>query len=188
MRNLQEKIIELDEWRSIEKDIPSSLPLVKSYDIIVYSMASKECQDLASEFEQNARKDLEVIMELYEKSTYDIQRYVQWSEIDFEEDHPSPTTMFEQIEKYFEKVKVEVQLKKEFSIEDIQEILVKPSMEYSHYTTFMQKFVISMEEYRKCNISLDVKKAHIFNSRAENILSQYEAWSKHFHKKGESKL
>jgi hypothetical protein len=44
-------------------------------------------------------------------------------------------------------------------------------MEYSHYTTFMQKFVIIMEEYRKCNIALNVKKAHIFNSREENILS-----------------
>ena len=56
--------------------------------------------------------------------------------------------MFEEIEKDFERVKEEVQAKKEFLVEDIQELLVKPSIEYSHYTTFMQKFVISMEEYR----------------------------------------
>ena len=79
-------------------------------------------------------------------------------------------------------------MQKEFSIEDIQELLIKPLMEYSHYTTFMQKFVISMEVYRKCNIALNVKKAHIFNSREENILSQHKAWSKHFRKKGESKF
>ena len=151
-------------------------------------MVTEECQDLASRFEENARKDLVGMMDLYEKSTYDIQRYVQWPEINFEEDHPVPITIFEQIEKDFEKVKAEVQVKKEFSMEDIQELLVKPSMEYSHYTAFVQKFVISMEEYRKCNIALDVKKAHIFNSREENILSQHEAWSKHFRKKGESKL
>ena len=84
--------------------------------------------------------------------------------------------MFEEIEKDFEKVKAKVQAKKEFSVEDIQELLVKPSMEYSHYTAFVQKFVISME-YRKCNIALDIKKAHIFNSKEEKILSQYEAWS-----------
>ena len=48
MRNLQEKIIELEGWRSIEKNIPSSLPTIKSYDITVYSMATKECQYLAS--------------------------------------------------------------------------------------------------------------------------------------------
>ena len=68
-------------------------------------------------------------------------------------------------------IKAEVEVKKEFSMEDIQELLVKPSMEYSHYTTFVQKFVINMEEYRKCNIALDVKKAHIFNSKEEKILS-----------------
>ena len=91
--------------------------------------------------------------------------------------------MFEEIEKDFERVKAEVQAKKEFSVEDIQELLVKPSMEYSQCTAFFQKFVISMEEYQNCNIALDIKKVHIFNSKEEKILSQYEAWSKHFRKK-----
>ena len=62
--------------------------------------------------------------------------------------------------------------------------MFKPSMEYSHYTDIMHKFVISMEEFKKCNLDLDVKKAHFFNSREENILTQHEAWSKHFKKKG----
>ena len=119
MRNLQEKIIELDEWRSTKKDIPSSLPSVKRYDIIVYSMAIEECQDLVSRFEENARKDLAGMMELYEKSMYHIQRYIQCPEINFEEDHQVPITVFEQIEKDFEKVKAEVQVKKEFSMEDV---------------------------------------------------------------------
>jgi len=43
MRDLQEKIIELDEWRSTKSDIPNNLPSVKSYDITVYSMATEEC-------------------------------------------------------------------------------------------------------------------------------------------------
>ena len=85
----------------------------------------------------------------FEKTAYDIQRYIKWPEINFEEDHPIPITVFEEIKKYFERVKVEVLTKKEFSVKDIQELLVKPSMEYSHYTTFVQKFVISMEEYQK---------------------------------------
>ena len=101
MRNLQEKILELDEWRSTTKDIPSSLPSVKSYDITFYSTATKECQDLASQFEENARKDLAGMMDLYEKSTYDIQRYIQWPEINFKEDDLVPITMFEQIEEIF---------------------------------------------------------------------------------------
>ena len=42
IRNIQENIIELDGWRTTKKDIPSSLPSVKSYDITVYSMDTKE--------------------------------------------------------------------------------------------------------------------------------------------------
>jgi hypothetical protein len=41
MRDLQEKIIELDEWRSTKRDIPNNLPSVKSYDITVYTMATE---------------------------------------------------------------------------------------------------------------------------------------------------
>ena len=66
MRNLQEKIIKLDGWRSTKNNIPSSLPLVIIYDITMYSMATEECQDLASRFEENARKDLAGMMDLYE--------------------------------------------------------------------------------------------------------------------------
>ena len=83
-------------------------------------MATEECQDLASRFEENARKDLAGMMDLYEKTTYDIKRYIQWPEISFEEDNLVPITMLEEIEKDFERVKVEVQVKKEFSVEDIQ--------------------------------------------------------------------
>ena len=81
MRDLQGKIIELDEWRSTKRDIPNSLPLVKSYDITVYSMATEECQDLASRFEENARKDLARMIDLNEKTTYDIQRYIHMRSI-----------------------------------------------------------------------------------------------------------
>ena len=75
--NLQEKIIELEGWRSTEKNIPSSLPTIKIYDIMVYSMAIEEFQGLASRFEENSKKDLARMMNLYEKSMYDIQRYIQ---------------------------------------------------------------------------------------------------------------
>ena len=66
---------------------------------------------------------------------------------------------------------MEVREKEVISKEDIQELLVKSSMEYSHYTTFVHEFLIIMEEYKKCNISLDVNKAHIFNSREEKNLA-----------------
>ena len=43
MRDLQTKIAELDEWISIEKNIPSSLWMIKSYHITMHSMATTEC-------------------------------------------------------------------------------------------------------------------------------------------------
>ena len=92
------------------------------------------------------------------------QQYIQWTEISLEDEHPVPFSYFQNLEDNYEKIKAEVQAKEVISKEDIQELLVKPSMEYSHYTTFVNKFVISMEEFKKCNISLHVKKAHIFNS------------------------
>jgi hypothetical protein len=185
MRDLQAKIEDLGEWRSTEKNIPSSLPMIKSYDIRLHALATTECQDLASRFEENARKDLAGMMDLYEKSIYDIQRYIQWPEINFEDENLVPYALFKQLEDSHEKIKVEVRAKEVISKEDIQELLVKPSMEYSHYTDFVHKFVISMEEYRKCKIALNVKKSHIFNSTEEKILSQHQAWSKHFQKKEE---
>ena len=72
MRDMQANIVELEEWRSTENNIPSSLPIIKIYDIPMYSMATTECQDLASSFEENARKYLVGMMDLYEKSIYDI--------------------------------------------------------------------------------------------------------------------
>ena len=53
MRDLQEKIVELEEWRSTKTNIPSRLPMIKSYNITMHSMSTTKCQDLASRFEEN---------------------------------------------------------------------------------------------------------------------------------------
>ena len=72
MRDLQAKIEDLEEWRSTKKNIPSSLLVIRSYDISVHALDTTECQDLASRFEENARKVLASMMDLYEKYIYDI--------------------------------------------------------------------------------------------------------------------
>ena len=74
MGSLQVKIEELDKWRNIEKNVSSILPLIKSYDINLHTLAASECQELGSRFEEKARKNLAGIMELYETFIYDIQR------------------------------------------------------------------------------------------------------------------
>ena len=111
------------------------------------------------------------MMELYEKSIYDSQRYIQWLEINFEDENMVSFSFFQELEDIYERIKVEVQAKEVIHKEYIQELLIKPSMEYSHYTTFVHKFVINMEKFKECNLSVDVKTSHIFSSGEENILT-----------------
>ena len=128
MRDLQAKIEDLEEWRNMEKNVPSSLPIIKKYDISVHTLATTECEDLASKFEENDKKDLVGMMDLYEKSTYNIPIFIQWPEINFEDEHLVPYAVFQQLEGSHEKIKAEVQAKEAISKEDIQELLVKPLM------------------------------------------------------------
>ena len=111
MRDLQARIKDIEEWRSMEKNVPSILLVIKSYDISVHILATIECQDLDSRFKENARKDLGGMMDLYGKSIYDIQRYIQWPEINFEDKHLVPYALFKKLEDNHEKIKVDVQTK-----------------------------------------------------------------------------
>ena len=95
MESLQVKIEELDKWRSIEKNVPSSLLVTKTYDINLHTLATSECQELAFRFEERARQNLAGMMELYEKSIYDIQRYIQRHEINFKDAHPIYFSFFQ---------------------------------------------------------------------------------------------
>ena len=56
MRDLQSKIEDLKEWRSMEKNIPSSLLVIKSYDISVHALATTECQDFSLQVQEKCQK------------------------------------------------------------------------------------------------------------------------------------
>ena len=111
MESLQVKMEELDRWRSIENNVPSSLPVIKTCDISLHMLAASECQELASIFEERARQNLAGMMELYEKYIYDIQSYFQWPDINFEDEHPVTFAFFQELEDIYEKIKAEVQAK-----------------------------------------------------------------------------
>ena len=87
-------------------------------------------------------------MKFYEKYIYDIQRYIQSPEINFKYEHLVPFSFFQKLEDKYERIKAEVQANEVISKEDIQELLIKSSMEYSHYIAFMHKFVISMGKFK----------------------------------------
>ena len=69
--------------------------------------------------------------------------------MNFKYEHPISFSFFQEIEDSYERIKVEVQAKDLISKEDIQEFLVKLSMEYSHYPTFVHRFVIEMEKFKE---------------------------------------
>lgn len=132
MESLQTKIEELDKWRNMEKDVPSSLPVVKDYDIRLHTLATNECQELASKFEERVRKSLVGMMDVYDQSVKDVQRYLQWLEINFRDEHPNYFSFFQELEDKYEMTKVEVQVKEVISKDDIQKFLVNPLNEFSH--------------------------------------------------------
>ena len=47
-------------------------------------------------------------MDLYEKSIYEMQRYIQCPEINIEYEHPVPYAFFQKLNDNYEKIKVEV--------------------------------------------------------------------------------
>ena len=77
MESIQSKIEDIDKWRNIEKSVPSSLPVFKAYDIKLHALATNECQELASKFEEKVRQSLVGMMDVYDKFIYDVQRYLQ---------------------------------------------------------------------------------------------------------------
>ena len=42
MESLKIKVEELDRWRNMEKNVPSGLPAIKSYDIVLHTLATNE--------------------------------------------------------------------------------------------------------------------------------------------------
>ena len=52
VESLQSKIEELEEWRNLGKNVSNGLPILKSYDIRIHTLATHECQKLVSKFEE----------------------------------------------------------------------------------------------------------------------------------------
>ena len=108
MESLQTKIEELDIWRNMEKSVPSGLPTIKDYDIRLHTLAINECQDLASKFEERARRSLVGMMDVYDKLVQDVSKYLQWPDINFQDEDPIYFSFFQEIKDTYEVVKVNV--------------------------------------------------------------------------------
>ena len=89
----------------------SILPAIRAYNIRLHTLDTNECQELAFKFEEKVRQSLAGMMDVYEKSIYDVQRYLQWLEINFKDEHPVSVAFFHELEDKYEMTKAEVQMK-----------------------------------------------------------------------------
>jgi hypothetical protein len=60
----------------MEKNVPSGLPVIKAYDIILHTLDTNECQEIASKFEEKGKQSFVGMMNVYDKSVQDIQKYL----------------------------------------------------------------------------------------------------------------
>ena len=81
MESLQTKIEELDEWRNLEKNVPSGLLIIKSHDIILHTLATNECKELALKFEEKVKQSLVGIVNIYTYNVQEMQKDIKWPEI-----------------------------------------------------------------------------------------------------------
>ena len=133
----------------MDKKVPSSVLATKAYDIRLHTLDTNECQELAYKFKEKARKSLAGMMDVYDKSVYDVQGHLQWPKINFRDEHPIYFSFFQELKDKYEMTKVEVQVKEVISKDDIQEFFVKPSKEFSHYASFVHKFMVGMEGFKE---------------------------------------
>ena len=64
-------------------------------------------------------KSLVGMMDVYDKSVYNVQIYLQWPRINFKDEHPISFSFFQEIEDKYEMTKVEVHVKEMISKDDI---------------------------------------------------------------------
>jgi hypothetical protein len=60
----------------MEKGVLSCLSTIKAYDIRLHTLATNECQELASMIEERAMQSLERMIDVYDKSVQGVQKYL----------------------------------------------------------------------------------------------------------------
>ena len=65
-------------------------------------------------------------MKIYTSNIQEMQRNVQWLEIDLQQEKPMTFSFFEKLENEYEAIKVEVRVNDMISMEAIQKFLINP--------------------------------------------------------------
>ena len=82
--------------------------MIKAYDIKLHTLDTNECQELASKFEERVKQIMAWMMNVNDRSVQDIQKYLQWAKINFQDENPIIFSFFQELEDTYEVVKKEV--------------------------------------------------------------------------------
>ena len=69
-----------------------------------------------------------------------------------------PFSFFHKLEKEYEAIKVEVQMKEVISMEEIQKFFIKFAKEVTKFNDFIRIFKEDMDIFKECHLKLDIKK------------------------------
>ena len=77
----------------------------------MYTLATSECQELASKFEGTVKQSLTGIMKVYIDNVQDMKKDIQWPYINIQDEKPIPFSFFQKWESEYESITTEVQAK-----------------------------------------------------------------------------
>ena len=121
-------------------------------------LATHECQELASKFDERVKQSIAGILMIYTSNIQEMQRNVQWLDINLQQEKPMPFYFFEKPENEYEAIKVEVQAKDMISMEEIQKFLMKSVKKVKKFNDFIRIFKEEMDISKECHLKLNIKK------------------------------
>jgi hypothetical protein len=89
----------------MEKNFPSGLLGIKYFYIRLHTLAINECQERNSMFKERARKSMVGMMDVYDKLVQDVRKYLQWPEINFQDEYSISFYFFQELEDTYKVVK-----------------------------------------------------------------------------------
>ena len=94
MESLQVKIEELEEWRSLKKSAYDGLLSLKSYDIMIHTFDTHECEEIASKFKEKVKQSIARLMKIYISNIQEMKIHFQWPKIYLQQDKPLTFSFF----------------------------------------------------------------------------------------------
>ena len=94
MESLQTNTKELDEWKNIDNNGGCGLLIIKAYDIILHTLATDECEEIASKFQEKVKQSLVGIIKVYTNNIQDMKKNIQWPKINIQVEQPVPFSFF----------------------------------------------------------------------------------------------